>query len=59
LRTMTGDRIAMIEMAVLSGIEIDLAGTIQAGSNAAVRGNRFDDSEVAIGNAKRLVRSGI
>jgi hypothetical protein len=37
LRTVAGDRVAMIEMTVLSRIEFDLAVVIQAGSNATFR----------------------
>ena len=49
LRTMTGDRIAMIEMAVLSGIEIDLAGggrgEDQRGQLGTSRNDRLSISE--------------
>ena len=58
LRAVAGDRIAMIEVAMLSGIEFDLPVVVEAGSDSAIGCDRFDDGKVAIGNAKRLVRSG-
>ena len=58
LGTVTGDRIAMVEVAMFIGIELDLAIVVEPRINAAVGTNCFDDCEVTIGDTERLVRCG-
>jgi hypothetical protein len=41
----------VIEVAVFSGIEFDLAVAVEAGRDAAVRRDGLDGGKVAIGNA--------
>lgn len=56
LGAVAGDGIAVIEVAMLSGVELDLSTVVQAGREAAIGMDRFDDGEVAIGDAERLIR---
>ena len=58
LGAVTGDGVAVVEMAMLAGVELDLAVVVEAGGEAAIRMDRFDDGEVAIGNAERFVGCG-
>ena len=58
LGTVAGDSIAIIEVAILRGIEFDLAIIVESCYEAAVGMDGFNDCKVAIGNAKRLVRRG-
>ena len=57
LGAMAGDGVAMIEMAMLTGIEFDLPVVVETGGDLAIRCDGLDDGKVAIGDAKRLVRS--
>ena len=57
LRTVAGDCVAVIEMAMLLGVEFDAPVVVEAGGNLPIRRDRLDDGKVAIGDAKRLVRS--
>jgi len=42
LGAMTGDGIAVVEMTMLGGVELDLAVVVEAGEDAAIRKGRFD-----------------
>ena len=55
LGAVTGDGVAVVEMTMLAGVELDLAAVVQAGGEATIGLDRLDGSEVAIGNAKRFV----
>ena len=58
LGAMARDGVAVVEMAMLTGVEFDLAVVIKEGGETTIRMDRLDDSEVAIGNAERFVRRG-
>ena len=58
LGAVTGDGVAVVEMTMLAGVELDLAVVVEAGGNAAIGRNRLDYCEVAIGNAERFVGRG-
>ena len=51
LGTVASHCVAVIEVAVFSGIEFDLAVAVEAGRDAAVRRDGLDGGKVAIGNA--------
>jgi len=55
LRTVAGDGVAVIEMAVLCGVELDLAVIVETGRNATVRRDGLHGGKIAVGNAERLV----
>src|SRR5580692_7070604 len=55
---MTGDGVAVVEMAILAAGELDVAIVIEAGGHAAIGRNRLDYCKVAIGNAQRFVGRG-
>ena len=57
LGTVAGDGIAVVEMTMLADLELDLAAVVQTGREATVGKDRFDGSEVAVGNAKGFVGS--
>ena len=58
LGTVAGDSIAVVEMTMLGGVELDLAIAVEAGGESATWIDRRDDGEVAIGNAQRFVGCG-
>ena len=58
LGAVAGDGIAVVEVAMLAGVEFDLAVVVEAGGNAAIGRDGLDHGEVAIGDAKRLVGRG-
>ena len=55
LGAVTGDGVAVVEMTMLDGVELDLAAVIEAYRKPTVGMNRLDGREVAIGNAERFV----
>ena len=55
---MTGDGIAVVEMAMLDSVELDLAVVLEACGDPTIGMDRLDGGEVAIGNAKRFVGCG-
>ena len=55
LRAVTGDGIAVVEMTVLDGVELDLAVVVEACRKPTVGMDGLDGREVAIGDAKRFV----
>ena len=58
LGAVAGDGVAVVEMTMLAGVELDLAAVVQTGGEATIGKDRFDGSEVAVGNAKGFVRGG-
>ena len=52
LGAVTGYGIAVVKMTMLAGAELDLAVVVQTGGNATIGTDRFDGSEVAVGNAE-------
>ena len=52
LGAVTGDGIAVVEMTMLRGVELNLAGVVEASRNTAFGMDRVDGGEVTIGNAK-------
>ena len=52
LGTVTGNRVAVIEMTMLVGIEFDLAVVVEADRQATIRVDRLDQSQITIGNAQ-------
>jgi hypothetical protein len=55
LGSVTGDGIAVVEMTVLAGAELDLLVVVEVGGEATIGMNRLDGREGAIGNAERFV----
>ena len=55
LRAVAGDSIAVVEMRMLAGVELNLAVIGQACGDAAIGTDRFDDRKVAIRNAECFV----
>ena len=58
LGAVAGDGVAVVEVAMLAGVELDLAIVVEAGGKAAIGMDRLDDGKVAIGDAERLVGRG-
>src|ERR1700677_2102776 len=58
LGAVAGDGIAVVEVTMLAGVELNLAAVFQSGGKAAIGMDRLDGSEVAIGDAERFVGSG-
>ena len=58
LGAVTGDGVPVVEMTMLTGVELDLPVVVEAGGEAAIGMDRLDDGEVAIGNAERFVGGG-
>ena len=58
LGAVTGDGVAVVEMPMLTGAELDLPVVVEAGGEATIGMDRLDDGEIAIGNAERFVRCG-
>ena len=58
LGAVTGDGVAVVEMTMVAGFELDLAVVVQAGGNVTIGTDRFDGSEVAVGNTKGFVGGG-
>ena len=52
------DGVAVVEMAMLAGVEFDLAVVVESGGETTIGVNLLDDGEVAIGNAERSVGRG-
>jgi hypothetical protein len=55
LGVVTGDCVAVVEVTMLAGVELDLAAVVEAGGKAAVGMDCLDDGEVAVSNAERFV----
>lgn len=49
---MARDRVAMVKVSVLGGIEIDLAVVVQPGGDPAVWRDRFNHGEITVGRWK-------
>jgi hypothetical protein len=58
LRTVAGNGVAVVEMAMLAGVELDLAIVVEAGGDASIGMDGFDGGQVAIGDAEHLVGRG-
>ena len=58
LGAVAGDGVAVVEMTMLAGVELDLAAVVQTGGKATIGTDRFDGSEVAVGNTKGFVGGG-
>ena len=58
LRAVAGNGVAVVEMTVLAGAELDLAVIVETGGEATIGPDRLDGCHVAIRNAERFVRSG-
>ena len=58
LGAVAGDGIAVVEVAMLFGVELNLAVVVEAGGNATIGRDGLDDGKVAIGDAERLVGRG-
>jgi len=56
LGAVAGDCVAVIEVAVVGGVEFDLPVVVEAGGDAAVERNGFDHRQVAVGDAELFVR---
>ena len=52
LGAMTGDGVAVVEMTMLAGVELDLAIVVEAGGQATVEVDRLDGGHVAIRHAE-------
>ena len=52
LRAVTGNGIAVVEMTMLDGVELDLAVVVEAHGKATIGVDRLDHSHVAIGNGE-------
>ena len=49
---MAGDGVAVVEVAMLSAVELNLAIVVQAGQEAAIGMDRLNDGEITIGDAE-------
>lgn len=58
LPAVAGDPVALVEMTMLTRVELDLAAVIEAGENATFGQSRFDHSHVPIGDADRCIGRG-
>jgi hypothetical protein len=58
LRAMTCDGIAVVEMTMLDGVELDLTAVVEPCTKPTIGMNGLYGREVATGDAKRFVRSG-
>ena len=58
LRTVAGDRVAVIEVPVFGGIEFDSAVVVQPGCNPAIGRDRFNRGKIAVGDTEGFVRCG-
>ena len=58
LGAMAGDGVAVVEMTMLAGVELDLAVVVEACTEPTIVMDGFDGREVAIGDAKRFVGRG-
>jgi hypothetical protein len=58
LGAVTGDGIPVVEMSMLTGVELDLPVVVEAGGEAAIGMDRLDNGEVTIGNVERFVGGG-
>src|SRR5579872_6176517 len=56
LSAMTGDGIAVVEVSMSAGVELDQAVVVEAGREVAIGTDRLDRSHVAIRNAEQFVR---
>ena len=55
LRGVTGDRVTVVKMTMVDGVEHDLTVVVEACREPTIGMDRLDGGEVAISNAKRLV----
>ena len=55
LRAVTGDGIAVVEMTMVDGVELELAVVVETRRKPTVGMDDLDGREVAIGDAKRFV----
>src|ERR1700733_2605484 len=53
-----GDGVAVVEMTMLAGVEVNLAVVVEPCCEPTIAMDRLDGREVAIGNTKRFVRGG-
>ena len=58
LRAVTGDGVAVVEVTMFAGVELDAAVVVEAGGEATIGMDHLDDREITIGNAKRFVGCG-
>ena len=58
LGAVAGDGVAVVEMSMVTGVELDLPVVVEAGGEAAIGMDRLDNGEVTIGNAERFVGGG-
>jgi hypothetical protein len=54
---MAGDGIAMIEVAILLGVEVDEVFVVEPSCNAAIRCNGLNNGEVTIRNPPSICRA--
>ena len=57
LRAVAGDGISVVEVAMLTGVELYGPVVVESGGDLPIRPDGFDDGKVAIGDAERFVRS--
>jgi len=55
LRAVTGDSIAVVEMTMFDGIELDLTAVVEACTKPTIGMDGLDGREIAIGDAKQFV----
>lgn len=55
---MAGDGVAVIEMAMLGGCELDQPVVVGPGADASIRRAGFDDGKIAVGDVERSIGSG-
>lgn len=58
LRTVASDGVAMIEMAVFGGVELNQFVVVESSADASIRRDGFDNSKIAVGDAERPPRCG-
>ena len=59
LGTVAGDRIAVIEMAMLTGVEFYAPVVVETGGNLPIRSDGFYDGKVAIGDAQATLSGAV
>src|SRR5208337_792271 len=55
LGTVAGDGIAVVEMTMLAGVELDLAIVVEAGGKASIGMDGLDDGQFAVGEAEQFI----
>jgi len=58
LGAVAGDGVPVVEMSMLTGVELDRPVVVEAGGEMGIGMDRLDNGQIAIGNAERFVGGG-